>query len=404
MHTKLKYLLLYMSDKHQILQQAYYKNNYPSQDKLHKLVKDKGVSVSDTRKFLKDQLVYQLHFKPKPAPRKSARRVGGLKNEMWMADLIDMQDVGTRNRGYNYILTIIDVFSKKSQAIPLKNKGSGEMVSAFKQAFEETQPQTLKTDNGTEFINREVAKLFEDKNILHLLNQAGNHKEMGNIEKFNQTLLNMLFKSFTDNGNLQWIDILADTVATYNNTYNSAIKSKPNEYDSRAIHNNVVDEVDKAPKLNKGDQVRLRIDKGAFGRGYTQNWSTDLHTIDSVTRGGLYNINGKKYNIEDLQQVGRVETNPFKTTERIIAQPTVRKELNTEKRLKQLRKEINTLEVAPNTRKSARVQEQKLKEVAAENAKLDKLKRKDDLLRDLIERTAGDATMKPRRLKSLKEF
>jgi hypothetical protein len=370
------------------------------------MVKTKGVTMKETQQFLKDQLVYQLHFKPKPQPRKNQGSiVAGFENQMWMADLIDFQDVATRNKGYSYILTIIDVFSKKAQAIPLKNKGSDEMVVAFGKAFKESKPDVLKTDNGSEFINKDVENLFNKYDITHILNQAGNHKEMGNIEKFNQTLLNMLFKGFTDSSNLKWIDTLTDVVNIYNNTFNGAIKSTPNAYDHQKLANQNAEKALNAPlpKLKKGDKVRMKIDKGAFGRGYTQNWSTDVFAIDSVTKGGLYTIDGKKYHFDDLQKIDKVETNPYKTTERVISQPAIRSMLTTEKRLKQLDKEIGK-DIVPNLRKVKRVVETGKKKQAVEQTKVIKEQKKEERVRKLVERTTGDATMKPRKIVSLSSF
>jgi len=393
-------------NNHNILQDTYYKNNYPSTLKLFEMVKTKGVTMKETQQFLKDQLVYQLHFKPKPQPRKNQGSiVAGFENQMWMADLIDFQDVATRNKGYSYILTIIDVFSKKAQAIPLKNKGSDEMVVAFGKAFKESKPDVLKTDNGSEFINKDVENLFNKYDITHILNQAGNHKEMGNIEKFNQTLLNMLFKGFTDSSNLKWIDTLTDVVNIYNNTFNGAIKSTPNAYDHQKLANQNAEKALNAPfpKLKKGDKVRMKIDKGAFGRGYTQNWSTDVFAIDSVTKGGLYTIDGKKYHFDDLQKIDKVETNPYKTTERVISQPAIRSMLTTEKRLKQLDKEIGK-DIVPNLRKVKRVVETGKKKQAVEQTKVIKEQKKEERVRKLVERTTGDATMKPRKIVSLSSF
>jgi len=390
-----------------ILQETYYNNNYPSTLKLFEMVKSKGVTMKETQKFLKDQLVYQLHFKPKPQPRRNQGSiVSGFENQMWMADLVDFQDVATRNKGYSYILTIVDVFSKKAQAIPLKNKGSDEMVAAFEKAFKERQPDVMKTDNGTEFINKDVDKVFDKYGITHILNQAGNHKEMGNIEKFNQTLLNMLFKGFTDNSNLKWIDTLTNVVNIYNNTFNGAIKSTPNDYDHQKLANQNAEKALDAPfpKLKKGDKVRMKIDKGAFGRGYTQNWSTDVFIVDSVTRGGLYTINGKKYHYDDLQKIDKVETNPFKTTkEPVISQPAIRSQLTTEKRLKQLDKEIGR-DIVPNVRKVKRVVETGKKKQAIEQTKVIQQQRKEERVKKLVERTTGDATMKPRKIVSLSSF
>ena len=76
----------------------------------------------------KREVVEELH---KPARRNYPRRsfdVRGL-DETWQADLVEMQPYAKENKGYRYMLTIIDVFSKFAWAIPVKRK-TGEEVSA----------------------------------------------------------------------------------------------------------------------------------------------------------------------------------------------------------------------------------------------------------------------------------
>ena len=43
-------------------------------------------------------------------------------NEIHSTDLVDMQQYSKINKGYKYIFTNIDVFSKKTYAFPLKSK------------------------------------------------------------------------------------------------------------------------------------------------------------------------------------------------------------------------------------------------------------------------------------------
>ena len=42
------------------------------------------------------------------------------KDEIWSADLVDMQAFSSFNKGFKYILTVIDVFSKYAWAVPIK--------------------------------------------------------------------------------------------------------------------------------------------------------------------------------------------------------------------------------------------------------------------------------------------
>ena len=76
----------------------------------------------------KTNLVLELH---KRARRNFPRRkviIKGL-HETFQADLVDMQLYARENSGFKYILTVIDTFSKKAWAVPIKNK---ERVSVAK--------------------------------------------------------------------------------------------------------------------------------------------------------------------------------------------------------------------------------------------------------------------------------
>ena len=52
-------------------------------------------------------------------------------NETWSADLIDMREFSKDNKGYNYLLNVIDIFSKYAWSIPLKTKTELEVTNAF---------------------------------------------------------------------------------------------------------------------------------------------------------------------------------------------------------------------------------------------------------------------------------
>ena len=69
----------------------------------------------------KNKLADELH---KPIKRKFPRRrviVNGI-DDTWSADLIDMKVFSKFNKGYQYLLNVIDIFSKYAWSIPLKTK------------------------------------------------------------------------------------------------------------------------------------------------------------------------------------------------------------------------------------------------------------------------------------------
>ena len=69
----------------------------------------------------KDQLADELH---KPVKRKFRRRrvIANGVNDIWGADLVDMQWSSRQNKGFKYPLNVINVFSKHAWSIPIKDK------------------------------------------------------------------------------------------------------------------------------------------------------------------------------------------------------------------------------------------------------------------------------------------
>ena len=56
------------------------------------------------------------------------------------ADLVDMKMYSKINKGYNYIFTNIDIFSKYAWAVPIKTKKIQDVKSCFQKIFKERKP------------------------------------------------------------------------------------------------------------------------------------------------------------------------------------------------------------------------------------------------------------------------
>ena len=109
---------------------------------------------------MSEELADELH---KPIRKKFARRrvISNHVDDIWAADLVDMQYYSRSNKGYKYILMIIDVFSKYGWAEPLKNKKGVEIVRAFTKIWNsgQTPPKRLWTDEGRKFAKK-CSKIF----------------------------------------------------------------------------------------------------------------------------------------------------------------------------------------------------------------------------------------------------
>ena len=67
------------------------------------------------------QLADELH---KPIIRKFEKRkvYSSFRDNIWGADLADMQLLSKFNKGFRFLLCVIDIFSKYGWVIPLKDK------------------------------------------------------------------------------------------------------------------------------------------------------------------------------------------------------------------------------------------------------------------------------------------
>ena len=68
------------------------------------------------------------------------------KDNIWGADLADMQSISKSNKGFRFvfIIFIIDIFSKYAWVVPLKDKKSVTIVNAFQQILKESNRKPSK--------------------------------------------------------------------------------------------------------------------------------------------------------------------------------------------------------------------------------------------------------------------
>ena len=95
--------------------------------------------MSKTKKNWQQQLADELH---KPIKRNFTQQLVIVNHvdETWAADLVEMQQFSKWNKGYKYLITVIDVFSKYGWIVPLKNK-QGETEKHFKASLKMVENQ-----------------------------------------------------------------------------------------------------------------------------------------------------------------------------------------------------------------------------------------------------------------------
>ena len=74
-------------------------------------------------------------------------------DEIHSCDLVDMVKYSRANRGYKYIFTSIDLFSKYSWSFPLKTKTVTEIKSCFQKRFKKRKPSYIWSDQESAFFS-----------------------------------------------------------------------------------------------------------------------------------------------------------------------------------------------------------------------------------------------------------
>ena len=113
------------------------------------------------------QLAQELH---KPIIRKFKKRkvYSGFKDNIWGADLADIQLISKFNKGYRFLLCVIDIFSKYDWVISLKDKKGASIVDAFQKILKKSdkrKPNKIWVDKESEFYNNSFKKWLKDNNI-----------------------------------------------------------------------------------------------------------------------------------------------------------------------------------------------------------------------------------------------
>ena len=248
---------------------------------IRRLARKTKLTPDLVREWLRSQDTYTLH---KPVRYKFPRRrviVGG-KGHQWQADLVDLSRLSKHNKGYKYVLTCIDVFSKKAWAVPLKDKTGSSLVAAF-ESIPDRLPKRLQSDKGKEFTNRNLQTWLKQKGV-HFFTTENEDIKAQICERFNRTLMSRLWRYFTKHNTLTYVNVLQDIVDGYNRTPHSSIGMAPSDVNRETMGRVWLRLYADPPEyknvdLDVGDTVRISKARRAFKKGYLPKWSTELFHV-----------------------------------------------------------------------------------------------------------------------------
>ena len=196
-------------------------------------------------------------------------------------DLADMSLISKFSKGIKYLLCVIDLFSRYSWVIPVKNKKGESIVERFQSILKNSRkPNKIWVDHGSEFYNNKC-KSFLKRNDIEMYSTHNEGKSVV-AERFIKTLKNKIYKHMTYIGKNVCIDVLDDIVDKYNNTVHGSTKMKPKDVTDDSFVEYSEETNKKSPKFKVGDNVRISKYKNIFAKGYTPNWSEEVFVVNKV--------------------------------------------------------------------------------------------------------------------------
>jgi transposase InsO family protein len=264
------------------------------------------------------------------------------------ADLIYMPD----DKGYRYILTVVDVGSRHVDAVPLKGRESEDVIEGFETIFKrkyipKEKVATIYTDPGAEFKNENFVDYMDDHDIVVRHSMTNRHQQMGVVEYYNHLLTKSLGTKMTaetletKNRSTSWVKDVPKLIKKLNE------KSFTVEKPDVASFFTDPPLPDKRESLQVGSVVRVRLQQpkdvltgkrlhGTF-RNSDVRWEQDLTEITSVLmlpaqKNVRYMV--KKYNNvsfikKELMEVTEEEARQYRqgTVKKVAKKPAPKKQI-----------------------------------------------------------------------------
>ena len=256
-------------------------------------------------------------------------------NKILGLDLVNMEKFEVK--GYKYLLNAIDMSSRFLYSVALKNKTEKEVLEGFKKIYNKSKIKAIRSDNGSEFINKKFKDYLEKNGIKQILGEAGKPQSNGMIERANGSIKELIQKSIEMNENFDWAKNLNKLIDNINNSQHRITGFTPNEIQTAYKNNDkvVLDEAfDKELKKKKPNISREVFEVGDLVRIHKpsdktrQVWSNEVYEIERVFKPKKpysvyeYKVGAFKDKFKEeelLKVVGNPQNKIMKTTKFIVS-------------------------------------------------------------------------------------
>ena len=234
----------------------------------------------------------------------------------FMADLIELPK--TKQEGYKYLLTVVDLWSNDFDIEPMKNKTSSECLEAFKKIVKREYlnlpKASIRTDNGGEF-KGDFNQFLNENNILHRVALPYRHKQNANVESLNRLLTRILMTYLsnvsqkTKTNYLEWTDMIDKVRKELNKARFKLKDGDPFNVKEHIPFN------ENTPLFKVGNIVhrKLEVPKNIYGRVESNtNWRAGDNRFDPDEKLKIIKVlnypNNNRYILNTLPNVSYAES------------------------------------------------------------------------------------------------
>ncbi len=275
---------------------------------LYDFVKQDGrhkINEKDVRHFLESQEVYSTHVsKNRPKSWYGITTLG--PNQLFDVDTAYF-DFGENDNDFKKFIVLIDTFSKKMRAVPVRNIRGKTVAKTLMPMINELGGTTyLRHDAGVEYRNADVKRVLKRGNIRSIISQPPYKSSVS--ERAIKTVKSKLYKQMQRTGSKNWPRILPQVVEAYNNRKHRSLlggKLSPNEVggdnvaklwfyfkQQRMKHMRPP----KKYKFQINDSVRISKVRQAFTKDFEEQNSAAVYFITFRYRSGSNVI---RYHLKD---------------------------------------------------------------------------------------------------------
>ena len=308
------------------------KLNYPSGRQIYLYLKANRQDVPYEvikEVYDKENAVRQLFYREQTGRR--PRRKGPIMQEKpnlrqgkfsaadirdrWMADLADL--TAQPSGEFQYVLAVLNVFSKQLWAKALTTKTPEAVTAAFRDILQGQEPPTrLDTDSGTEFTGP-FQKLLEEEDVFHVVKDPQDVNGLAPLDRAIQSLKQAMFRRVVGDEDPDWAANLQKTVDGYNETIHGALQGRapeevPDDQELQfslrrenaeaAVHSaNVIKARD--DKLLGLGGFRVKDPKRTFARSFQPRYGDEVHQVVHAQDGIVLDTKGEVYRSKLTQAV-----------------------------------------------------------------------------------------------------